>query len=120
MKASDFKVKLATTGGSIKITTANGTEKVGTNNVGTGDQVRVYDASGVHQTTYTVVVYGDTDGDGSIKAVDYVQVRKYLLGTFSLSGYNELAADTNKNGKVDAVDYVQIRKQILGQYLIRQ
>jgi len=118
--AGDFKTKFAITNGEVKITTTNGTVKSSTANVGTGDQVRVYDSAGVCKLTYTVVVYGDADGDGKTGTTDYVQIRKQILGTYSMGTYNKKAADTNRNGKVDTADYVQVRKHILGDYKIQQ
>ena len=120
VNVSNFKGKFAIANGSVKITNSKGTEKSSTSNIGTGDQVRVYDGAGAHKLTYNVVVFGDTNGDGNTNTTDYVQIRKQLLGTLSLSGCYKTAADTNKNGKVDAADYVQVRKQILGTYTIKQ
>lgn len=120
IKASDFKAKLTTTGGSIKITTANGTEKAGTNNVGTGDQVRVYDASGVHQSTYTVVVYGDVSGDGSINSLDLLRIQKHILSISRLSGVYKSVSDTNRDGKITSLDLLQVQKHILKMKAIQQ
>lgn len=120
MNAGGFKSKFAVQNGSVKLMTANGSEKSDSSAVGTGDQVRVYDKNGSLRLTYHVVIYGDTNGDGKTNTSDYVQIRKQILGTLSLSSYNKLAADTNKNGKVDLSDYVQTRKQILGEYQIQQ
>ena len=116
--ASDFASKFGVTNGSVKITTSSGADKSG--NVGTGDQVRVYNSAGVHVSTYTIIIFGDTNGDGKINTSDYVQIRKQILATYSIQGHYRVAADTNRNGKVDTADYVQIRKQILGGYSIQQ
>lgn len=120
VNAGGFKSKFFVQNGTVKITTANGTEKSDTSTVGTGDQVRIYDNTGAHKLTYHVVIYGDTNGDGKTSTADYVQTRKQILGTLSMEGYSKLAADTNRNGKVDLADYVQMRKQILGQFQIQQ
>ena len=120
VNTNGFKSKLSIQNGSVKLLTANGSEKKDSDVVGTGDQVKVYDNGGALKFTYYVVIYGDTNGDGKTNTSDYVQIRKQILGTLSLSSYNKLAADTNRNGKVDLSDYVQIRKQILGEYQIQQ
>ena len=120
MNVAAVKSKFTVQNGSVKLMSVGGTEKSDTSAVGTGDQVRVYDNAGTHKLTYHVVIYGDTNGDGKTNTSDYVQIRKQILGTLSLSSYNKQAADTNRNGKIDLSDYVQTRKQILGEYQIRQ
>lgn len=120
VKASDFTKKFAVTNGSVKVTNSNGTAETG--NVGTGDQVRVYDSTGALKFTYNIVIYGDVDGNGEISTMDYVMIRKAILGTIKLEGCNKTAADTSEsgNGQIDMKDYVQVRKQLLGQYTIKQ
>lgn len=112
VSASTLKSKFAVSDGSVKITTSSGTEKTG--NVGTGDQIRVYDANNTLKYTYNVVIYGDTNGDGSISALDLLRVQKQILSISKLSGYYNSAADTNKDGKITALDLLQVQKQILG------
>lgn len=120
VNASDFKARIAVSNGSVKITTANGTEKAGTSNVGTGDQVRVYDLSGVHKLTYNVVIYGDTNGDGVVNALDLLRVQKHILNLSKLSDLYGCAADTSKDGTVNALDLLQVQKQILNIKAIEQ
>ncbi len=120
IKINEFKTKFKVNDGTVKVFNASRTEKSDSSNLGTGDLVAIYDKSGAERFTYTVIIYGDTDGDGKIATVDYVQIRKYLLGTYSMNGCYTLAADTNRNGRIDTADYVQIRKQILGEYTIQQ
>lgn len=64
-------------------------------------------------TTYNVVVYGDTNGDGKISAIDYSKVKAHILNTSKLSNTYLPAADTNKDGKVSAIDYSKIKSHIL-------
>lgn len=111
IKASDFTKKFAVANGSVKITNLNGTAETG--NVGTGDQVRVYDSTGAHKFTYNVVIYGDTNGDGNINALDLLRVQKDILSLSKLSGFYSNAADTNKDGKVTALDLLQVQKHLL-------
>lgn len=111
MSASNLASMIAVANGTIKITTANGTAKTG--NVGTGDQVRVYDSSGTLKKTYNIIVYGDTNGDGNVNAMDLLRVQKNILSIGTLSGVYNSAADTNKDGKVTALDLLQVQKHIL-------
>ena len=111
MKATDFAAKISVSNGSVKITNSNGTAK--TSNVGTGDQVRVYDEKGTLQYTYNIVIYGDTNGDGSVTALDLLRAQKDILSISKLNGLYNSAADTNKDGKVTALDLLQIQKHVL-------
>lgn len=116
--AADFAKKFSVSNGSVKITTSNGTVKTG--NVGTGDQVRVYDSTGALKLTYNIVIYGDTNGDGTISALDLLRVQKNILSISKLSGFYSSAADTNKDGKVTALDLLQVQKHILNMKSIAQ
>ncbi len=60
-----------------------------------------------------VVVYGDVDGNGEYSALDYVELRRYLLGTSTLSGSKEAATDFDNNGSVNAMDYIRLRTALL-------
>lgn len=111
MSASNLASKIAVSNGTVKVTTASGTVKTG--NVGTGDQVRVYDSTGALKRTYNIVVYGDTNGDGNVNAMDLLRVQKKILSISKLSGVYNSAADTNKDGKVTALDLLQVQKHIL-------
>lgn len=117
VSASDFKKNFNVTNGTVKITTASGSEVTG--NVGTGHQVRVYDASGALKYTYNVVIYGDTNGDGNVDTLDYIYIKRHILGK-ELAGAYKLAADASRGGEVDTLDYILVKRQILGLYEIKQ
>lgn len=118
INVTEFAKKFAIKDGTVKVTTANGATKSG--NVGTGDQVRVYDKSGALKFTYNVVIYGDTNGDGAVNALDLLRVQKQILGISKLSGFYGTAADTSKDGKTNALDLLQVQKQILKIGAIKQ
>ena len=86
--------------------------------VKTGDKVTV--TVGSESKTYEIVVYGDANGDGKISAVDYVQIKNYIMSKFSINGAYKEAADVNKDGKISAVDYVRIKNNIMGKSTIDQ
>lgn len=108
ISAADFAQKFSVTNGNIKITTSNGTVKTG--NVGTGDQVRVYDRNGTLKFTYNVIIYGDVNGDGRINAQDLLMIQKNNIHVKTLDGVYFAAADTNRNGKVNAQDLLIVQK----------
>ncbi len=70
--------------------------------------------------TYTVIIYGDTNGDGKISVADYVKVRQELLRGNMISGTFVYAADVNGDGKISVADYVKIRQHLLGRLEIVQ
>ncbi len=70
--------------------------------------------------TYTVIIYGDTSGDGKISPSDYVKVRNSLLNINVLQNEFEIAGDANKDGKISPSDFVKIKNEILGNKTIVQ
>jgi len=115
LTVSEFKKKFAVNNGSLRITTSNGSDKKDGDKVGTGDQVRVFDNEGVYQSqlTCTVVIYGDTNGDGQVTVLDLLRVQKHILGISQLTGCQKSAADTSKDNSVTALDLLQVQKDIL-------
>ena len=86
--------------------------------VATGYKVVV--SSQNYKETLTIVVKGDTSGDGKINALDLLQVQKSILGTYKLNDEYKLAGDTSGDGKVNALDLLQVQKNILGTYEINE
>ena len=86
--------------------------------IGTGYKVTVSNSS--ESKTLTVIINGDTSGDGIINALDLLHVQKSILGTYTLNGVYNSAGDTSGDGKINAVDLLQIQKSILGTYTIEQ
>jgi len=86
--------------------------------VGTGYKVTINNAK--REETLTIVINGDTSGDGKINALDLLQVQKSILGTYTLSGEYSLAGDASDDGVINALDLLQVQKNILGTYTIKQ
>lgn len=114
----DIKNTLKSVDGSVNVSIkdGNGNEKNG--GFATGDKVII--TSGNETKEYYIVIYGDVNGDGNIKASDYVNIKNYIMGNKSLSGAYLKAADVNKDGSVKASDYVLIKNNIMGTYKISQ
>ena len=93
------------------ITTSDGTTVVDQNaSIGTGYRIIIDDG-----TAYTVVKYGDINGDGNINSGDLLRLQKHLLGVVDLSNTpNSIAADTNKDGNLNSGDLLKIQKYLLG------
>ena len=86
--------------------------------IGTGSKITIKNST--ETRTLTVLIYGDTSGDGVINALDLLQVQKNILGTYTLSGAYSEAGDTSKDNKINALDLLQVQKSILGTYTIEQ
>ena len=97
-------IKKSASGAVIK----QGTEAKTTGNVGTG-WTATYDGK-----NYTIVVKGDTNGDGQVKATDYMRIKNYIMGTSDLTEAQRKAADVNDDGQIKATDYMRIKNYIMG------
>lgn len=104
----------------VNVVNANGNGISGNNRLGTGSVITVLDNDGVTKYKYTVVMYGDVNGDGNVNSVDYVNIKNYVMKKNQLSSVSLKGADVNKNGITDAVDYVIIRNYIMGKTNISQ
>lgn len=65
---------------------------------------------------YIVIIDGDVNGDGRLDAFDYQMLKAHVLGTFTITEYNLIAADTNSSKGVDAFDYQMLKAHVLGTY----
>ena len=71
-------------------------------------------------SNYTVVIYGDNNGDGVIDILDLLKIQKHLLGVNKLKNAYLYASDINKDGNVDIIDLLKIQKHILNVSKIEQ
>ncbi len=88
-----------------------------TGQVGTGYTITI---KGADTKEYTIVIYGDGNGDGKISAVDLLLVQKHILKVQSQQGVYFNAIDVNKDGKISAADLLQVQKHILNMDSINQ
>lgn len=77
----------------------------------TGDKIKIELPK--ETKTYEIVIYGDVNGDGEIKASDYVKIKNHIMDVSHLSGVYKVAADVNKDGAIKASDYVIIKNYIM-------
>ena len=94
-------------------TVYNGTNKVTSGTVATGMTA----TSG--NTAVTIVVTGDTNGDGKVTITDVVRLQKYITGSNNLTAAQTKAGDINGDGKVTITDVVQTAQVTVGQRTIR-
>lgn len=119
-KVSDFVRNLNIVGGYAQVKNGSGANKQDSAVVATGDTVYIYYDNGTQYAQWSVVLYGDANGDGKIDNSDRVKIRNHVLGTSSLSGAMAASADVNKDGRVNNTDRVKVRNHVLGTSLISQ
>lgn len=78
--------------------------------VGTGYKITDTDKNEI----YTIIKLGDVNGDGIVKATDYMKIKNYIMNVSELDKYQKEAADVNKDGNVKATDYMKIKNFIMG------
>ena len=61
---------------------------------------------------------GDVNNDGKINEYDYILVARAILGTYTLSDVEKLAADVDNNGIINEYDYILIARHHFGTYVI--
>lgn len=80
---------------------------------GTGVVLDVLRNGELH-SQYTLIVNGDTNGDGFIDALDAFDVHIASNGIGTLDGVYAIAADTNSDGEIDLSDYAQVVNYVVG------
>ena len=64
--------------------------------------------------TYTVVIYGDTSGDGKISTMDYTLIKNHIMDVKPINNtYQYQGADVNGDGIVKTMDYTLIKNHIM-------
>ena len=78
------------------------------NQLGTGDEVTIEGA------TYTIVVYGDANGDGVINTGDAVIVKRAAAELTELTDVQKVALELNGDEKVNTGDAIRIQRVAAG------
>ena len=109
---SKFKTLNPSVATKITTTVENATKEISDGTIlKTGDVITITTES--ETVSLRVVIFGDVNGDGSVTAVDYVQVKNCIMSSMSLEGFYKIAADVDQDGKISAVDYVNIKNYIM-------
>ena len=108
----DFILKLGVENASVEVHDASDNAKT-TGVVATGDKVLLYQ-NGAAVLSYSIVIYGDTNGDGKVASSDLLRGRKHILGINTLTGAQLEACDINHDGRTSSVDLLAGQKHILG------
>lgn len=67
----------------------------------------------LNETPYTLVVLGDTNGDGNITPLDYVKIKNNIMGISTLMESYKKAADVNEDENITPLDYVKVKNHIM-------
>lgn len=90
--------------------------------LGTGSVIKVMDGT-TCRLEYTVIIYGDLDGNGTADANDsflVTMINNGLLSVDSLNQYEKMAADPNHDGVIDANDAVLLNDAALLKQVVSQ
>ena len=88
--------------------------KEGEKDVTGTDRIKTGQVLTVGENTYTLVVTGDTNGDGKADIKDILKINKHRLNKTQLTDCYYEAGDVNKDEKVDIRDILRINKYRLG------
>jgi len=80
--------------------------------LGTGYSLVIYDEEGNIRDKLTVVIMGDTDGNGVVNSVDANKMERHISKTTLLTGAYMLAADIDGNKVINSVDVNKLKQQI--------
>lgn len=111
--AKTFLSGITVKNGSLKLVTSDGSTVSNSTVMATGMKLQVLNASSQVYKTYTIIIYGDANGDGEITARDMLALKRHILGITTLTGNALTAADTDNDGNVTARDMLAIKREIL-------
>lgn len=61
---------------------------------------------------------GDVNGNGEVEGLDYMLLKRHILGSFELDEEGLASADIDQNGQVESLDYLLLKRVVLGTYTI--
>ena len=109
--SADFLNGISVKNGTCKLVNSSRVQKSGY--AATGDWVQIYDLNGKMHAEYSVVIYGDVNGDGMINSVDISDLNSHLANIKTISGVYLAASDVNKDKVVNNEDVIAIQEHVL-------
>lgn len=116
---ADIKEKIIT---SLEIEIVNNENKIlqDTDIVGTGTKIRIKENNHILRE-YTIIIYGDSNGDGKINSVDLLVIQRHILEIEHLKEIYKKASNVSKRGiKPTSVDLLIIQRHILKLHVLEQ
>ena len=99
----------------IEMYSMDGDKLEGNDLVGTETTIKLFDENNQIVMEYTVILYGDVNGDGKINSVDLLVLQRHILEIQKLEGALWKAGNVRRNGKnPNSVDCLLIQRHILG------
>ena len=84
-------------------------------NIGTGFKIRLN-----NNLFYNLVVMGDIDGDGNLGSMDYLAVKRAVLGQYNLTATAMRAAEVMEGDDIRAMNYIKVKRAYFGTYDINK
>ncbi len=109
---AEFRMKL---NANVRVYRPDGVMLESDDIVSTGDEARYIIGSTLVRTRW-IAVRGDVNGDGKVTAVDYMMLKRCVLGTYELEGIYYQAALLTGGDVVSAKDYMMLKRAVLGTY----
>lgn len=118
-KASAFLKNMKAENATMKLVGADGKENTGV--VCTGNSLELYDQNGKKISSYTIVIYGDVNGDGMIDVLDMIKVNRHILNLDKITDcYLEAGNANRQNDGVNVLDLIYINRHVLKIQTIQQ
>lgn len=107
------------TGATLSVVSPSGKTLSSSAPIGTGSKINVI-AGNQTLASYTAIVYGDVNGDGSINITDVATLFKYVRNKQTLGAPSQVAADTDRNTKVNITDVATAFSHVRNKLIINQ
>ena len=114
---STFIKNITVTDGRLDVVNSSGAV-ITSGTMSTGMKAVLYDSKGEKLSEYSIVVRGDTNGDGKINSADALAIQKHIVESRELKNAYLDAADINGDGRVNSLDVLYVQKHIVGSYTI--
>ncbi len=120
MSISAIKTMI-TTDYNVHFSDHNGNVLSDDSKLGTGSKIQIYSNENVLLSEYTVILYGDVNGDGKIDSIDLLVLQRHILELEKLANSFLISGNISKNGKnPSSLDSLLIQRHILELQLISQ
>lgn len=103
----------------VKVTSYNRDSKAKNSGIiASGDKITI--KTNKEEKSYTIVIYGDINGDGAIDKLDASTILRKYYGYTKLNENESKFADINKDGNIDKLDALAILRDLYGYSKITQ